>query len=267
MRKLIINGDDFGYSEQVNQGIIQAHQEGILTSTSLMVTGEAFEQGVALAKSHPNLGVGLHLVLVCGKSVLSPQFIPHLVNQQGFFSNNPLYAGLNYQFNPATRAELRREIKAQLDKFLQTGLTLTHLDGHLHLHLHPVILAILGELAQEYPIKYIRLPSEELSLTLATGVGNFWGQLLMSPIFALLRRHGEKLLDRYKIGYTDKVYGLLATGQVTEDYLLQIIPQIKANFVEIYSHPSVGNLEKMALISPQVKKQIEEHGFSLTNYY
>lgn len=265
MRKLIINGDDFGYSEQVNQGIIQAHQQGILTSTSLMVTGEAFEHGVALAKTHPNLGVGLHLVLVCGKSVLSPQVIPHLVNQKGFFSNNPLCAGLNYQFNLPTRAELRQEIKAQLDKFLDTGLTLTHLDGHLHLHLHPVILAILVELAQEYPIKYIRLPSEELSLSLGK-VGNIFGQLLISPIFTLLCRHGEKLLARYKIGYTDRVYGLLATGQVTEDYLLGIIPQIKADFVEIYSHPTVGNLEKIALISPKVKKQIEDYGFSLTNY-
>ncbi|TVQ44652.1 MAG: ChbG/HpnK family deacetylase [Gloeocapsa sp. DLM2.Bin57] len=265
MRKLIINGDDFGYSEQVNQGIIQAHEKGILTSTSLMVTGEAFTQGVALAKTHPNLGVGLHLVLVCGKSVLPPEVIPHLVNDRGYFSDNPVYAGLWYQFNLATQEELRQEIKAQLDKFLDTGLSLTHVDGHLNLHLHPVILAILVELAQEYPIKFIRLPSEELSLSLGKA-GNVLRQLLMSPIFALLRRHGEKLLDRHKIGYTDKVYGLLATSQVTEDYLLGIIPEIKADFVEIYSHPTVDNLEKMALISPRVKKQIEDYGFSLTNY-
>jgi hopanoid biosynthesis associated protein HpnK len=269
MRKLIINGDDFGFCQQTNQGIIEAHECGILTSTSLMVTGAAFEEAVALAKTHPDLGVGLHLVLVCGQSVLSGQVIPHLVNQSSCFSNNPLQAGLWYQFNLATREELRREIKAQLDKFLATGLTLSHVDGHLHLHLHPVILQILTELAQEYSIKFIRLPIEELNLTLATRVGNPLSGLLIYGIFSLLRRHGEKLLDAHKIGYTERVYGLLATGQITQEYLLAIIPQIKANFVEIYSHPvqtDLGNLEKIALMSTEVKKQLDNCGFSLTNY-
>jgi predicted glycoside hydrolase/deacetylase ChbG (UPF0249 family) len=75
-KQLIVNGDDFGLSESVNQGIIQSHQQGILTSTSLMVSGDAFENAVALAKTHPNLAVGLHLVTVCGKSVLPRESIP-----------------------------------------------------------------------------------------------------------------------------------------------------------------------------------------------
>jgi len=269
-KKIIINGDDFGLSEQVNQAIIEAHKQGILTSTSLMVTGEAWEDAVTLAKTYPNLGIGLHLVLVCGQSLLSPSVIPHLVNSQGFFSDNPLQAGLWYQFNLKTREELRKEIRAQLDKFLATGLTLTHVDGHLHLHLHPVILSILVELAQEYPIKFIRLPKEEINFSLTRGDGNLFTQLLMYGVFSLLRRYGETVLDRHKIGYTDRVYGLLATGGITEEYLLEIIPKIQANFVEIYTHPDAteaGNLEKIALTSIKVKKQLENYGFTLTNYW
>ncbi|MGL5033811.1 MAG: ChbG/HpnK family deacetylase, partial [Microcystaceae cyanobacterium] len=98
-KQLIINGDDFGLSSSVNQAIIQAHTEGILTSTSLMVTGQACQEAVELAQQNPNLGVGLHLVLVCGRSQLSPVEIPNLVDKNGKFSDDPVKAGLSYQFN------------------------------------------------------------------------------------------------------------------------------------------------------------------------
>ncbi|MFM7365334.1 MAG: ChbG/HpnK family deacetylase, partial [Cuspidothrix sp.] len=129
MSYLIINADDFGCSQSVNTAIIKAYKEGILTSTSLMVSGDAAQEAIALAKNHPNLAVGLHLVLVCGKSVLPPAQIPHLVDSQGNFSHNPTQAGLSYQFNLATRSELRLEIRAQLEKFRDSGLNLAHLDG------------------------------------------------------------------------------------------------------------------------------------------
>lgn len=94
----IINGDDFGFSSGVNRAIVKAHEQGILTSTSLMVTGEAVE-AVALAEAHPRLAVELHLVLVCGRAVLPPSQIPHLVDPTGQFLFNSVRAGLRYQFN------------------------------------------------------------------------------------------------------------------------------------------------------------------------
>lgn len=99
-----------------------------------MVTGEAFDQAVELAKANPSLAIGLHLVLCCGRSVLPPDQIPHLVNEHGEFSNDPTAAGLRYQFNGAAQREVALEIRAQLEKFRQTGLPLSHVDGHLHLH-------------------------------------------------------------------------------------------------------------------------------------
>src|SRR5215813_15169858 len=97
--KVIINADDFGISEEVNEAVVRSFREGVLTSTSLMVTGDAFEQAVKLAKENPGLAVGIHLVTVLGKSVLSPSQIPTVVDKEGNFSDNPVTAGLKYYFS------------------------------------------------------------------------------------------------------------------------------------------------------------------------
>ncbi len=279
MRFAIINGDDFGFSSGVNQAIIQAHEQGVLTSTSLMVTGDAAHEAIASALTHPDLAVGLHLVLVCGRSVLPPAQIPHLVDSNGNFPNDPLLAGLRYQFNRAARQELRREIIAQLEKFRSCGLTLSHVDGHLHMHAHPVVLGILVELADEFNIKVIRLPSEELGLTLKLDRSRWLNKLVWFGIFSGLRRYGESLLKSKGIGFANRVYGLLQSGGMTKEYLLGLIPQLRADLVEIYSHPAIaianqplngppgaGEAELAALLSEQVREALANNGFELTNY-
>ena len=274
MSYLIINADDFGFSQGVNAAIIKAHEEGILTSTSLMVSGDAVQEAIALSRNYPNLAVGLHLVLVCGKSVLPPVQIPHLVDSQGNFSNNPTQAGLTYQFNQATRAELRLEISAQLEKFRDSGLNLAHVDGHLHLHVHPVILNILTEFAAEFKIKFIRLPSEELTKNLKIDQRNLLTKIIWSIVFGQLRRYGEGLLKANQIKFANRVYGLLQTGDMSEKYLLDLIPQIEAELVEIYSHPALvntdinhgGEVELAALLSQQVRELLTVRGVELSNY-
>ncbi|MBD2202058.1 hopanoid biosynthesis-associated protein HpnK [Calothrix sp. FACHB-1219] len=279
-RFAIINGDDFGFSAGVNQAIIQAHEQGVLTSTSLMVTGDAAADAIAWARDRPSLAVGLHLVLVCGRSVLPPSQIPHLVDSQGNFSDSPLVAGLRYQFYPAAREELRQEIRAQLEKFRQSGLPLSHVDGHLHLHVHPVILRILVELAPEFNIQVIRLPSEELQMSLKLDRSALLTKLVWSGVFGRLRSYGESLLTAHGIKFAQRVYGLLQTGNMSEQYLLGLIPQIQAELVEIYSHPALvqpgeplnglpgaGEIELAALLSEQVRQVLTINGFELTNYH
>ena len=278
-RFVIINGDDFGISRGVNQAIIEAHQRGILTSASLMVTGDAFEEAVTLARIHPKLAVGLHLVLCCGKAVLPPYRIPHLVDAQGNFSVDPVKAGWRYQFNSAARRELGLEIRAQLEKFCRTGLPLSHVDGHLHLHVHPVVLRILSELAVEFTIKVIRLPYEELGFTLSFDRRRWLTKIIWALIFSRLRSYGKGLLKVKGIEVAERVYGLLQTGNITEGYFLRLIPQIRANLVEIYAHPAIqvagepshgpvesGKRELDALLSQQVQDVLNSCGFQLTNY-
>ncbi len=278
-RSLIINGDDFGFSSGVNRAIIAAHERGILTSTSLMVGGEAFDEAVELAKAHPTLGVGLHLTLVCGRSVLPHSQIPHLVDSEGRFSDDSVQVGLRYQFNRAARRELPLEIRAQLEKFRQTGLPLAHVDGHLHLHSHPVVLREVVKLADEFEIKVIRLPSEELRSTLKLDSTNLTTKVIWSCVFRGLRLYGERLLRSNGIRYVDRVYGLLQSGRINEAYLLGLIPQIKADTVEIYTHPAfimadepsnapleLGDSELLALLSDRVRQCIAQNGFELTQY-
>src|SRR5882724_5151255 len=97
-RRLIVNADDFGRSTSINQAVIRAHREGILTSASLMVNEPGLDEAVSLARNHPGLGVGLHLSLLCGHSALPPAKIPGLVNARSEFTNNPATAGFRYFF-------------------------------------------------------------------------------------------------------------------------------------------------------------------------
>ena len=276
---MIINADDFGFSSGVNQAIVEAHDRGVLTSTSLMVTGEAFDEAVALAHDRPKLAVGLHLVVCKGKAVLPPSQIPHLVDSTGQFPSQPVKAGLRYQFNKEARRELALEIRAQLEKFRQTGLQLSHVDGHTHLHMHPVVLQILVDLADEFNIKVIRLPSEELRITLGLDRSDLLTKIIWSGIFTALRSYGDRLLQSKGIRFAQRVYGLLETGRMTQEYWLGLIPQIRADLVEIYAHPAIirpgeptngplglGKAELDALLSDRVRNVLVSNGFELTNY-
>src|SRR5713101_7464661 len=123
-RRLIINADDFGRSTAINQAVIRAHREGVLTTASLMVNEPAFEQAVQWARESPALGVGLHLTLLCGHSALGSDKIPGLVNAKREFADSPALVGWRYFFNRNLREELRAEIHAQFAQFRRTGLTL-----------------------------------------------------------------------------------------------------------------------------------------------
>src|SRR5580693_1252432 len=113
IRRLIVNADDFGLSHSVNEAVIRAHCEGILTSASLMVNEPGFDEAVKLAKENPKLGVGLHLTLLHGHSALPPEKIPGLVNARGEFSNSSVGVGMKYFFDDGLREPLRAEIHAQ----------------------------------------------------------------------------------------------------------------------------------------------------------
>jgi hopanoid biosynthesis associated protein HpnK len=177
-RRLIVNADDFGRSRSINEAVIRARKEGILTSASLMVNEAAFSEAVELAKANPTLGVGLHLTLLCGHSALPPQQIPGLVNGNSEFTDSPARAGFRYFFNSGLREQLRQEIHAQFKKFHETGLPLDHVNGHLHLHLHPTVFRILMEDAAQLHIERLRLTFDPFRLNLNLASGHFFYRAL-----------------------------------------------------------------------------------------
>ena len=276
MRSIVITGDDFGLSAAVNRGILEAHERGVLTAASLMVTGDAFEEAVALAKAHPRLAVGLHLAVSSARSLLPPAEISRLVDPAtGRFSSALVKTGLVYQINRAARCQLRMEIRAQLEKFRATGLRLSHVDGHEHMHLHPVALSALIEFSGEFGIQVIRLPGEELCLALAVDRSRAVGKTALAVIFEALGLYARKRLRSAGIRWIDRVYGLLASGCVTEEYLLGLIPHIRADCVEIYAHPTAdsgpqrdrlgASREQLAaLLSEKVRRALLMNRFTLT---
>ncbi len=280
MKELIINADDFGLSSGANRAIIKAWQEGILTSASLMVGGGAFAEAVGLARENPRLQVGLHLTLVQGNAVFRSEELPALADRDGNFADNPVYAGMRYFFAKGLRQTLYREIEAQLAKFRETGLPLSHVDGHLNIHMHPVVFDILEELMPRYGIRSFRLSRERLGVDLALAPRRHLGKAVDAFIFARLAKRCRPRLDRLGIGHAVEVKGLLNSGSMTEEYLLRALDVLREGLTEIYFHPGLHpdaelsrrmpdyhhEEELAALTSPKVKEKMARLGIRLRNY-
>jgi len=163
--KLIINADDFGYSPGQNLGIIKAHADGIVTSTACLANAPYLDNALSLAKNHPNLGIGVHLVLDMWKPLLPRELVPSLVESDGSFKRFPEDKPLTLNQN-----EVSMEWSAQVEKIINSGVSPTHLDGHHHLHLHPDLFEVTLLLAKKYklPIRYFPYVDESKERALLT---------------------------------------------------------------------------------------------------
>ena len=267
-RRLIVNADDFGLSSSVNAAVIQAHRNGILTTASLMVNEPGCAEAVRLAQENPRLGTGLHLTLLMGHSALAPAAIPGLVNARGEFSNSPVGVGMNYFFKGKLRSQLRAEIHAQFEKFQATGLKLDHVNGHLHLHLHPVIFSILMEDAGKLGIRHLRLTRDCLARSRRMASGRWFYRVSHAGIYEWLSNRARRPLEQRGIRHAQITFGLLQDSQVDEDYILKLLPELPAGDSELYSHPSLDKFkhEYEALVSPRVKALVAAQGIQLIRY-
>ena len=236
--------------------------------SAAMDTVSEHDLAVALARENPTLGVGLHLTLLCGHSALSSREIPGLADAQGEFTNNPAGAGFRYFFMRRLREQLRREIHAQFQRFHATGLPLDHVNGHLHLHLHPAVFRILMADAGQLGIKRLRLTFDPFRLNLRLVPGHLAYRALHAAIFHLLSARARPALARLGIRHTDFVFGLLQNARVDEAYVTSLLPQLPAGDSELYSHPSLDEFkhEFDALISPRVREQVKQLGIQLIRY-
>lgn len=275
---LIITADDFGRSHQINHAVILAHQRGVLTSASLMVAGQAAAEAVELARHNPALAVGLHLVLVDGPAVLPPSRIRHLVDANGQFANAPFRLGLRYMFGAAARRELAAEIEAQFARFVQTGLAMSHVDGHQHMHLHPAVLALLLPLAQRYGARGIRLTRDRVGLALSHNRRRACREICPASALGLLSRWAARRVSRRGLHSVTRTYGLLQSGQISEAYVLDVLAELERTgepTAEIYLHPTLGprvdalgpNPDELeVLLSPRVRQMIGQRRVRLSTY-
>ena len=241
-----------------------------------MVGAPAAADAVARARRLPELSVGLHLVLIDGEPVLSPQELGGLVRRDGRFDENQVRAGFRFFFAPRIRERLAAEIRAQFEAFRATGLVLNHVDAHKHMHLHPTVARLLVAIGRDYGMRAVRLPAEPRAVLRRI----FPEERLPAPppgfAVALLRRR----LRRAGIAHNDHVFGIAWSGGMTEARLLALVPHLPEGISEIYLHPAMAHgpvlaaampayrhtEELAALLSAAVRRRIEEFGIRLTSY-
>ncbi|MGA8142389.1 MAG: ChbG/HpnK family deacetylase [Candidatus Acidiferrales bacterium] len=284
MKQLILNADDFGLTRGVNEGIIRGHREGILTSTTLMACGPAFDHAVELARQNPRLGIGCHLVLVGGSVVAPVEEVPSLAQKDGRMPESLGLFVARLTSGSIRLNDIERELRAQILKIRSAGIEPTHLDTHKHTHAHPAVMEALGRVAEELGITRVRKPIENLrdswesSRSEAAGISK---ELLGAAAVRAVAPQFRSACRKYKLRCPDFFLGLAMTGQLGPEALRRMLSTVQEGTTEIMLHPGVcdSDLEKLgsrllhqrdteleALIDPSVKSAIEERGIRLITY-
>jgi hopanoid biosynthesis associated protein HpnK len=252
-RRAIISADDFGLSIAVNDGIERANREGLLSTASLMVAGDAAMDAVRRARQMPDLKVGLHVVAIEGPAVLPPAELGALVDAEGRIPSDQLGLGLRYAFSPRTRAALTREIAAQFRAFMETGLALDHANAHKHMHLHPFVGGRIIAEGQPHGLRALRIPAEPASIMTSLGVQQGLGARALLTWTRLLRAQAR----RAGLRTNDHAFGIAWSGHMTEQRLLGLIPRLPPGLSEIYFHPAAGRDPLLDRLMPDYEHEAE----------
>lgn len=265
MKRLIVNADDFGFTAGVNAGIVEAHSRGILTATTLMANGPAFEDAVRLARETPSLDVGCHLVLVGGWSLVEP--------------DRPLPGSVTEMLRAVAWGRLRPydELRAQMLRIRDAGLRATHVDTHKHTHLFPPVLDAVARLAEEFGIRWVRRPFD-LPIT---PNGTPRGVRAVSRCLQVVRRRFHRVLEAHSCRTTDHFAGFQMTGRVTPPAVVALLRSLPDGLTEFMTHPGHRTaeldaartrlkesraLELAALTSREVRDTLTECGIQLTRF-
>jgi predicted glycoside hydrolase/deacetylase ChbG (UPF0249 family) len=266
-RRLAVNADDFGFTSDVNRGIIDAHLRGILTSTTLMANGTAFEDAVRLARVHPSLDVGVHFVLVGGASLL-----PHGRPYPQSLAKLASLVALRH-------IDVYAELRAQIGRIAAAGLQPTHLDTHKHTHLLPPVLDAVVRLGEEFGVPWVRRPFD-LPLS-GSPAAVPWTKRAVSAAFRGVRRHFHEKLARHGCRTTDWFAGFQITGRIGPEAVIHLLRNLPEGFTEFMVHPGYcteelrlsqtrlkesREAELRALTDPGVRRTIEEQEIELTAY-
>ncbi len=259
-RRLILNADDFGLTPGINRAVIDLHQAGVLTSATLMATGPAFEDAANLARRFPRLGVGCHIVLLDGTPVLSPERIPSLLtpapSSDQTSTLRPTLAAfvLALSLGRLREDDLYREAFAQAEKLQQSGIRVTHLDTHKHVHIFPLVTRVLLRVAQKLGIAAIRNPFEP-RWNRRLGHGSPIRRLQIESLSTLepsFRRQpafrawtGSPILSSaapnpagLNIQTTDGTLAISATGSLDRPRLRDVLTRLPDGVWEICCHPA-----------------------------
>jgi len=272
---VVITADDFGLAEEVNDAVEAASSGGVLTAASLMVAGPAAAHAVACARRLRRLRVGLHVVLVDGRSVLPPERLPDLVDRAGWFRKGMVELAFETVARPTVRRQLAAEIEAQFAAFQATGLPLDHVSAHKHFHLHPSIASAIIAIGRRYGLAALRVPTEPRSVLAAVEPQSRPSPVSVTAPWARLLARAAR---RSGLRTPDAVFGLAWTGGMTASRLAGLLHHVPAGRTEIYLHPATRDEfpghacgyryreELAALTAPSVIEAVRRDDLKLGGY-
>lgn len=287
MRRLIVNADDFGFTAGVNRGIAEAHTRGIVTSTTLMASGPAFDDAIRLAKQTPQLDLGCHLVLIDGEPVLDAARLPTITSRNSgsarFNDGLKSFAAraLTNRFNPA---EIEAETSAQIRKIQSAGISVSHIDSHKHTHLFPAVLRPVLSAALACGVRAVRNPfGPRKPLTSAELLArpSLWTRYAEVRILGALAGKFRDAAKRQGMITPNGTLGVVVTGALDERLFRAVAAMIPEGTWEFVCHPGYNDAdlqqantrlresretELRVLTMPEARQLLEAEGIALISY-
>jgi hopanoid biosynthesis associated protein HpnK len=283
VRRLIVNADDFGFTSGVNRAIVEAHVRGVVTSSTLMANGPAFEEAAQLTRTAPKLSIGCHVVLIDGHPVLGPEQLPSLTHASHFRDGLMTFA-VRAVAGRIDADEITAEATAQIRKIQSAGIAVSHIDTHKHTHLFPKILRPLLRAAGACGIRALRnpfgprLPLRSSHLLARPGLWARYAELRLLGRFAGKFR---ETVDREGFTTPDGTLGIVVTGALDETLFHAIARNLPQGTWEFVCHPGYNDAdlqgaatrlresretELRVLTLPAARKVLLEEGIELISY-
>ena len=273
--QLLVNADDFGRHVLIDRAVAECVERGCLRSATLMPGGKAFDDAVETALAHPALGVGIHFTLVNGYPVLPPEEIPSLVTEDGVFYDDYIHFVKHFLAGRVAMEDVQRELAAQA-AMAKTGLSLTHVDSHQHMHVLPGIFTAVLDAAEAIHIDAVRIPRTPLFAGASGSLGQLIGRAGLATLAMLAGREAKRRGFRTP----DHFAGIVAGEAVSEPHLRHIIETLKPGVTEVMMHPGTDTVtlkkacrwehdfeaERNAIISKDIAARLAEKQVELINF-
>ena len=281
VKRLIINADDFGLTPGVNRAIVELQQAGALSSTTLMATAGYFSAAVHLAFAQPALAVGCHIVLVDGSPCLHAGEVPSLLGPRGLFRPTVGSFLRDLLRGRIREQEIEAEAIAQIDRIQSSGLTVSHIDSHKHLHTFPGVLAPLLRAARQCGVVCVRNPFEPWWSLRATRGASAWRRTQVR-VMRTQRRAFARLITEHGMMTADGSIGVLATGSLDDSVLRSLLQAMPGGTWELVCHPGYNDqaleqantrllgsreTERCALLDVIPEALRQEAGLTLTDFH
>jgi hopanoid biosynthesis associated protein HpnK len=249
VRRLIINADDFGLTAGVNRAIVEAHENGVVSSATLMANGQAFAQAVSLARSTPRLGVGCHVVLVDGAPLLPQAQVHSLLDGSGKSAGDARFRegiskfGALAMLGRLAADEIEAEATAQIRKLQASGIPVTHLDSHKHTHLFPRVLRPLLQAAQRCGVRAIRNPFERMQGSQLAASPSLWRRWAEVGVLRGFARQFRDAVQQAGIATPDGTLAIVATGTLNDRLLRLMVENLPEGTWELVCHPGYNDAD------------------------